>query len=564
MILEVEQQTLESIKKAHTLKGETYPSYKGMYSNVAEWLEDVTKKNLSKPCLRYYSSASATPESYTYQEINKKVNRIINFLVMKLGIRRGDTIATVLTNHPDTLATYLAGIKLGAILVPISPDTPDKNLLYCLQNVNTKVVISQDKYINRLLSIKPSIPTLKYIIKLGEMRDDETILFHESVSISSPIFSPKEITTLDDAAIIIYTVGTTELPRGVVLTQYNLLVNAANIKQALSYTENTRTLSVLPLYYINEFVTSIMSTMSAGGTIVMVSQFEPALCSKLVGLEKINFINIIPSLLQECTEHKDIFKSADLSSFKCFISGRGALAPKLVSDVSNLGLKIIQGYGLSEVSGYATLVPPDLSPAEYKQWAGTTQLSAGLPLNNIEITILDESGNELPAGKEGEVVIRGHSVMKGYHKLPEVNAETFKYGWFHTGDIGSYQKGPKDRLFLFISRHLKDVINRAGTKIAPAEIESALYEIGGVKWGIILGFENKWTEEEVGAYVVPEKDNQITDKEIIEYCRSKLGAGKCPKVVVFGKEIPEQISRRALRQQLSTHFTQWVETKFEE
>lgn len=563
MNLELDQETLDNIKKAHTRKGESYPSYKGLYTNVAEWLEDVTKKNAPKTCLRYYPPSSTAPETYTYQEINKKINRIINFLVMKLGIRRGDSVATLLINHPDTMATNLAIIKLGAILVPLSPDTPDKNLLYCLQNVNTKVVLSQDKYIDRLLALKTSLPTLKYIIKLGEMKDEETILFHESVSISSPIFSPKEITTLDDAAIIIYTIGTTELPRGVVLTQYNLLINASNIKQTLNYNENTRTLSILPLYYINEFITSIMATMSAGGTIIMSSQFDPSFCSKLLISEKISFVNIIPSLLQECIEHKEIFKSDDLSSFKSFISGRGSLPSKLISDANSLGLRIIQGYGLSEVSGYVTLVSPDLSPAEYKQWFSSPQISAGSPLNNTEIAILDESGNELPVGKEGEIAIRGHSVMKGYHKLPEVNKETFKYGWFHSGDIGSCQKGPGNSLSLFISRHLKDVINRAGIKIAPAEIESALYEISGVKWGMVVGFNNRWTEQEIGAYIIPEKNTKVTDKEIIDHCRIQFGPAKCPKVVVFGKEIPEQISRRALRQQLSSHFTQWAETKFE-
>lgn len=565
MSVEVDQQIQDNVKKAHIIKGETDLTYSLPVGNFAEWLEGITKKYAAKPCVGYYPSVSAQPEWHTYQELNRKVNRIVNFLCMKLGVRYGDTVATLLTNQPDTIATYLAVIKLGATLVPLSPETDDKSLLYQIQNINTKVVVSQDKFIDRLLTLKKSAPTFKHLVKVGEMKDEETILFNESVSISSPIFSPKEMTTLDDNAIIVYTSGTMDLPRGVVINQYNLLIKSLNIAQFLSYTETTRVLSVLPLYYVNEFVTSVLALMGTGATIIMTPVFEPALFAKIIAQEKVNSVNLTPHLLQQCLDNRTTLKAANLSTMKYFISGEGALDPKLAREIrTNLGIKVIQGYGLSETTGYVTLVNPDISERDYQQWLETQPLSVGTPLNNINISVLDENGQELPAGKPGEIVIRGHPVMKGYYKIPEVNKEVFKFGWFHTGDIGFHKSGPGGKPFLYLSGRLKEVINRGGEKITPAEIESVLYEIAGVKWGLVVGFNNKWTGEEIGAYIVPEKEGAITDKEIKEYCQTKLGYAKSPKAIVFGKEIPAGTSRHTLRQQLRAQFAPWGETKLEQ
>jgi long-chain acyl-CoA synthetase len=572
-----EAEILQNIKDAHTVRGISGSNYQVAVSNFAEWSEELTKKYGTKPALVYLApSTSAEPRTeFTYQEFIKKVNRIANFLYLKLGLRRGECVAVLMNNHPDMLAVYLATFKMGGMVCPLTPGEDEKKNTYILQNAAVKIAVGQDEFIPQLLALKGGVPSLKHVIKIGEIKDEETLFFRELISTSSPIFSPRDMTGLDDDAMIVYTSGTAGLPKGVILSQYNLLINARNIAQALKLDGTDRTLSLLPLSHVNEVVSTFLATFSAGNCLIITDKSSPGGYWSVITSERVTLLNLTPSLLQEVFLQYKSSPPAEcnpaLAGLKYFICGEGALTTDLVRQVEETtGVKVIQGYGLTETAGYITLLPGNLSANEHKKWMRPDEQgggcpSVGVPLPNSEITVMDEEGRQMPAGRKGEMVIRSHSLMKGYHKRPEANAEAFKYGWFHTGDEGFYLTDKKGQKFFFISGRFKDVINRAGMKISPQEVETVLYEVPGVKWGLIIGFNNKWTGEEVGAFVIPESSSAGLDQTIINHITSRLGFYKAPKVVVFGKEISQSPSgdKRLLRQQLTAHFQSWNDIKFE-
>jgi long-chain acyl-CoA synthetase len=203
------------------------------------------------------------------------------------------------------------------------------------------------------------------------------------------------------------------------------------------------------------------------------------------------------------------------------------------------GVPIVHGYGLSETTCYSCFLPADLGEREHARWMRDFGFpSIGVPLDVNEMAIHDPAGRELAPGQRGEIVLRGPNVMKGYHRRPEANAETFAHGWFRSGDEGFLQHDERGRAFFFITGRIKELIIRGGVNLSPFEIDEVLNRIPGVARGLAVGFENDWYGEEVGAYVQRAPGAELGAAEILAACRARLPFAKSPKVVVFGDEVP--------------------------
>src|SRR5207248_5064440 len=197
------------------------------------------------------------------------------------------------------------------------------------------------------------------------------------------------------------------------------------------------------------------------------------------------------------------------------------------------------GYGLSETTCYSCFLPVELDWKTHQQWMQDYGYpSIGCPINANEMAIFDPTGQQLGPGERGEICVRGHNVMKYYYQRPDANRETFKFGWFRSGDEGFYEVDERGRQFFFITGRIKELINRGGVKFSPFDIEEVLLEVPGVKVGLAVAFENDYYGEEVGAYIVPEAGAALTEADILAHCREKMSFEKSPKAVVFGTEIP--------------------------
>lgn len=323
---------------------------------------------------------------------------------------------------------------------------------------------------------------------------------------------------------------------------------------------------VLPIHHVNGTIVTLMTPLYYGGSVVLNQKFHSDKFFQRVANEKVHVVSVVPTLLQFLLHENPDLSRYDLTHFQHIICGAGPLTVELALKFEDhFKIPIIHGYGLSETTCYSCFLPLDLSSEEHRHWLKDFGFpSIGVPIPPNEMAIHDDKGIELQEGVKGEIVIRGHNVMKEYFANPEANEKTFAYGWFRSGDEGFYRTDPKGRKFFFITGRIKELIIRGGANISPFEIDEVLMNMQGVKAGLAVGFENDWYGEEVGAYVQPKEGVTLTQQDVINYCRKYFSFQKCPKVVLFGNDIPLTSTGKYQRNKLKPLFEKWKRTQFTE
>jgi long-chain acyl-CoA synthetase len=253
-----------------------------------------------------------------------------------------------------------------------------------------------------------------------------------------------------------------------------------------------------------------------------------------------------------------------LTHFRHFICGAGTLAMTLAREFEDtFGFPILHGYGLSETTCYSCFLPIDITWEQHQSWLlDHGYPSIGQPVLANEMAIFDGAGNRLQANERGEICMRGHNVMIGYFERPDANAETFKFGWFRSGDEGFYLEDERGRQLFFITGRIKELINRGGVKFSPFDIEEVMLGIPGVKVALAVAFRNDYYGEEVGAYIVRHDGAELDETTVIEHCRARMTFEKSPKVVVFGDEVPVTTTGKYQRLKLQDLFAQYQSSQF--
>jgi len=389
-------------------------------------------------------------------------------------------------------------------------------------------------------------------------------LFETQISNLQPPIILKETPTLDDEALIVYTSGTTGLPKGVVLVQYNLLIDAKEISSWHKLTSEQRMMCVLPLHHVNGIIVTLLTPLYAGASVVLNQKFHSNKFFERVKNENVNIVSVVPTLLQFLLHEHSHDVVVDVPSLQHIICGAGPLTVELaIKFEERFHVPIMHGYGLSETTCYSCFLPVDLSNEEHTYWLKDFGFpSIGVPIPCNEMAIHDENGNEMREGEKGEIVIRGHNVMKYYFQNDEVNEKTFAFNWFRSGDEGFYKLDEKGRKFFFITGRLKELIIRGGSNISPFAIDEVLMNIEGVAAGLAVGFENDWYGEEVGAYVKLKEGVSLSEKEIMLHCRKHFSFSISPKVIVFGNDIPVTSTGKYQRNKLKPLFEKWKSVQF--
>ncbi len=337
-------------------------------------------------------------------------------------------------------------------------------------------------------------------------------------------------------------------------------------------------MNVLPIHHVNGIIVTLITPLYIGGSVVLNRQYQSSTFWARIAQEMVNVVSVVPTLLQfscEFAEHqqaagKSIWGEGvsreQLEPFRHVICGAGTLAVALAKRFEDqFGFPVLHGYGLSETTCYSCYLPIDLDWASHQNWMQHYGYpSIGCPINGNEMAIFDSagSGQQLGPGERGEICIRGHNVMKYYYQRPDANRETFKFGWFRSGDEGFYELDDRGRQFFFITGRLKELINRGGVKFSPFDIEEVLLGIPGVKVGLAVAFENDYYGEEVGAYIVLDEGTALTEATVLANCREHMSFEKSPKVVVFGTDIPVTTTGKYQRLKLRDRFSQWKSIQF--
>lgn len=484
-------------------------------------------------------------ETITYREFNSRINLAANML-LSIGIKKGDKVGILLPNIPQFLYVYFAAMKIGAVAGPINILLKGSEITYILSNSEAKVLIFDTEYLPIVQQIQAELPLVENYFVVGEQPSSFPSLIEEMNKQSDTLMVTD--VSLDDEAMIIYTSGTTGNPKGVLLTHRNLVADARNIADWHQFTPSDRAMCILPLFHVNGEVVTVLTPLYYGGSVVMPKKFSASRFWPTIAAYGVNWFSAVPTNLTILLNAVDNRDGLDLSSLKFAICGAAPLPVEVQRSFERkFGIYIIEGYGLSETTCYSSFNrhPPKGKEAlgegnEYRRLG-----SIGLPVVN-EMRVVNEKGEELPVREHGEIVVRGENVMKGYFKRPEANAEAFQNGWFHTGDIGYRDEDG----YLYITDRKKDMIIRGGENIYPREIDEVLYQHPKVRDAATVGVPDEKYGEEVRSFIVLHDGVVAEGQEFIDYCLQNLAAYKCPREVVFVKEIPKGPSGKLLRRML--------------
>ncbi|MBB6281698.1 fatty acid--CoA ligase family protein [Geobacillus subterraneus] len=486
-------------------------------------------------------------ERCTYQQLDAAVSKFADGLA-QLGVRQGDHIALLLGNSPQFVIGLYGALRLGATVIPINPIYTPEEIAYILHNGDVKAVIGLDLLAPLFVEAKKRLPLLKTAIvcetpqgkEKGIPLSTEMKSFAEVLAAGSPDFIGPELDD-DDVAVILYTSGTTGKPKGAMLTHKNLYSNAQDTADYLGINENDRVIAALPMFHVFCLTVALNAPLMNGATVLIMPKFSPAAMFTLTREEKATIFAGVPTMYNFLYQHVG-GNEDDLRTLRLCISG-GASMPVALLENFEKKFKVIvsEGYGLSEASPVTCF-----NPLDRPRKPG----SIGTNIKNVENKVVNEYGEEVPVGEVGELVVRGPNVMKGYYKMPEETAAALRDGWLHTGDLARMDE---DGYFYIVDRK-KEMIIVGGYNVYPREVEEVLYSHPDVVEAAVIGVPDPDYGEAVRAFVVA-KNPELTEEQLIAYCRERLAKYKVPGEISFLEELPKNATGKILRRALKERLT---------
>lgn len=491
-----------------------------------------------------------TEESIAFDEFRKRVLRAAAGFAAR-GVKNGQCVAIVHRNAPAFVTAYLALSRLGAVAVPINfmVQKPDE-LAYMLNDCGAVGAVTQKEFLKGLRGAAakcPSFKTLWVTDAPGEIVPRQPSWAEEpffAVS-ADPAALPKGWLPSETAtAAILYTSGTTGHPKGVMLTHRNFVTNCESSAERMALTSKDVGLCILPLFHSFAWTGNFLIALKMGIKLVMAPSIAPAKpWLSLMGRHGVTLFSAVPQLYSVLAKEACGLKGLVLRYWffrkvRLAISGSAPLMPATAEAFEKaFGLPITEGYGLTETSPVATINPPGRIVAG----------SVGTAIPGVQVKIVSDDGRDLPAGQEGEIVVKGDCVMKGYYNLPDATREAFTAdGWFKTGDIGVLDKNG----YLYIRDRKKDMIIIKGLKVFSAQVESAFLEHPAVEEAAIIGVPDADGDELIKAFVVLKKGASADKAALMQFARGKLDAYKRPRDIEIVESLPKNALQKVLKRDL--------------
>jgi len=517
---------------------------------------------------RKYPQATATifmNTKLSYAQLNALADQFAAALV-QLGVKKGDRVALYLPNCPQYAIGYYGILKAGGIVVPCNSLYVAREIQHQLTNAEAETILVLSRFYETVKSVREKTPLKRVIVtnikeyfppllkilftlakekKDGhrvDIRDDANTYWLQELLATAPTEPPKVDVSSSDVACLLYTGGTTGVPKGAELTHSNLMANVVQCRAWLHDIKEAQeiVLTALPLFHSYGMTTCMnLGVYVSGAMLLIPNPRDLKDVLKNIIRHRPTLYPGVPTMYVAINNYPGIAEY-DLSSLRACISGAAGLPPEVQKRFTELtGARLVEGYGLSEASPVT-----HANPIYGENRIGTI----GLPWPDTEAKIVDvETGEkEMPVGEAGELIIRGPQVMKGYWNIPEETAATLRNGWLYTGDIA---KMDTDGYFQIVERK-KDMIIAGGFNVYPREIEEVLYEHPKVKEAVAVGVPDPYRGETVKVYIVLKEEETATAEEIIEFCRERLARFKVPRLVEFRSELPKSMVGKILRRVL--------------
>jgi long-chain acyl-CoA synthetase len=496
--------------------------------------------------------------------LNDLANRLANALTA-LGVKQGDRVALYLPNCPQYIISYYAILKLGAIVAPNNPMYVPRELQFQLNDSGSETIICLSRLYPYVRMVRPNTklknvivtsikeyfpPKLKAIFeKFVEEKEGHRATigadehWFQDVLNRAPVTPPSVPVKPEDTAVLLYTGGTTGVPKAAEITHKNVVANAFQCKEWVANVPKEPpdlTIVALPLYHSYAMTVCMNNAVLQGRPMILIPDprnLEHVL--KSIDRHKPTFFPGVPTMYTACLNYPELSKY-DIKSLKACLSGAAPLPVEVQTKFqASTGARLIEGYGLSE----ATPVTHD-NPLFGENRIGTI----GVPFPDTDSKIVDlvTGEQELPLGEPGELVVKGPQVMKGYWNKPEETRLALRNGWLYTGDIAVMDQ---DGYFRIVDRK-KDMIIAGGYNIYPRDVEEVLYQHPQILEAAVAGIADAYRGETVKAYVVLKSGQTATADDIIAFCRERLAAYKVPKIVEFRDSLPKTMIGKVLRRQL--------------
>ncbi len=476
----------------------------------------------------------------SYAELASAARRVANVLRAK-GIGHGDKVAMMVPNTPHFPIIYYGILQTGAAVVPVNVLLRRHEIQHYLNDSGAVAFIAFRLFEEDARLAFLDTPTCHHLIITGAPDDVEPPSLGENLAhLTAAVddFFDTYQTMPDDTAVILYTSGTTGVSKGAELTHFNMFFNAHYTwNSILDLHAGDTVLVALPLFHSFGQTCLMNASIIGGATMSMLSRFETGKAMEVIQRDRVAAIALVPTMYFFLLNQEG-WEAYDLSSIRVAVSGGAALPEEIHRRFKErYGITILEGYGLSETSPVASFTQPG-----EKVRVG----SIGKPIWGVEMRVMFDDGTFADPGEVGEIVIRGHNIMKGYINRPEATREAIDGGWFHTGDLG---RTDEDGFFYIVDRK-KDLIIRGGMNIYPREIEEVLYQHPKVLEAAVVGIPDSIRGEEVKAYISPRHGEEITAEEIRTYIEGRLAKYKWPKEIEVLSELPKGPTGKLLKREL--------------
>ncbi len=520
-------------------------------------LTDSARRFPERPALEFYG------RSLTYQELEDLTGRFASALT-ELGVQKGDRVAVMLPNVPQTLIAYFGTLKMGACVVQTNPLYVAREISHQINDSGAETIVTLDQFYPRIQEIMPETPLKRVILTnvrdylpwlkrllypLKARRERQWVV----VKRAPPVYdfgvliraAPREFRAPavgpHDLALLQYTGGTTGVPKGAMLTHRNLVANTVQCRYWLNGLQDGQEvfLGVLPFFHVYGMSTCQNLAILLAAKIVLLPKFQADEVLNAIVKHHITAFPGIPAMYMALNNHPKVGEY-NLRSVRYCISGAGPLFSEVQNRFETLtGSRLVEGYGLTEASP-VTHCNPMIGERRPR--------SIGVPVPDTDVRLMDlETGGPVSeVGATGEMQIKGPQVMRGYWKKDEENAAAFQDGWLCTGDMASVDKDG----FFYIQDRKKDMIKSGGMNVYPREVDECLCQHPKVKDACVIGIPQELRGEKIKAFVVLKEGQNATAAELLEHCRERLAKFKVPKQIEFRTELPKTLVGKVLRRVL--------------